>query len=138
MHQMRLGERGIKWIQRYISCAKVSILVNDTTSPSLNIVYGLRQMCPLSLLLFNLVAEVFSRLIDQFQLKGWLSDIVILCLVGRMTFFNLLMIQLSFRITQRGYHLEYRDVSLFFPCLPNSVLILGRASSLQWVMISIL
>lgn len=68
-----------------VTCAKVSILMNGSPSPRFNIERGLKQGCPLSPLLLNLVVEALPRHLNQFESISWLNGIVIPCLVDRMT-----------------------------------------------------
>lgn len=53
MHWMRFEERWIKWIQRCISCATISIPVNGTSGPNFDMEFGLRQDYPLGCFLFG-------------------------------------------------------------------------------------
>lgn len=62
----------------------VSILVNGSLGPKFRIECELRQGCPLSPLLFNLVVESFSILVNQFQELGWLEGVLILGLNERI------------------------------------------------------
>lgn len=64
---MGFGERWIGWINRCVRCAWVSNLVNGFTGGEFTIEKRLRQGCPLSPLLLNLVAESLPILINQFE-----------------------------------------------------------------------
>lgn len=67
-----------------MSCARVSVLVNGLAGSKFFIERGLRQDCPLSWLLFNLVAKALLISMNQFEDNQWmlgthipgLSDIV--------------------------------------------------------------
>ncbi|EOY13890.1 Uncharacterized protein TCM_032610 [Theobroma cacao] len=64
-HTMRLmgfRDKWCKWVMAYVSTTTISILVNGTLTREIHMGKGLRQGGPLSLLLFNLVVEVFSAL----------------------------------------------------------------------------
>ena len=63
MAKMGFGERWRKWIMACISTASLSVLINGTPSRQFKSNKGLRQGCPLSPLLFNIVAEALSSLI---------------------------------------------------------------------------
>lgn len=72
LRKIGLDERWISWITICILIALVSILVNGSPGPRFYMECGMRQGCPLSPLLFNLVAKAFSILVNQFQKKRWL------------------------------------------------------------------
>lgn len=57
--------------------AFVSVLVNGSPGPSLHMACGLHHACPLSPLLFNLVAATLPILINQCQSKVWFQGISI-------------------------------------------------------------
>lgn len=64
MSRMGFGDRWIQWIRCCVSRATVFVLINGTPSPKFNMEQDLRQGCPLSPLLFNLVDEAFLTLIS--------------------------------------------------------------------------
>lgn len=94
--RMGFGEKWILWIYRCISVAPVSILVNETPGPRFSMNCMLRQGCPLSPFLFNLVAEAFPILFNQFQAKGWLARFNISGVQDPYLCFNSQTIQSSF------------------------------------------
>jgi hypothetical protein len=57
------GENGCSWIERCISMAHFSVLINDTPSGFFSSSIGVRQGDPLSPFLFVIVMEVFSMMI---------------------------------------------------------------------------
>ncbi|KAL4318837.1 hypothetical protein GQ457_18G015900 [Hibiscus cannabinus] len=65
MKKMGFGSRWCSWIQDCISSTMISVLVNGSSTKSFNISRGLRQGCPLSPILFNLVAEALSSLLHK-------------------------------------------------------------------------
>ncbi|GMJ02654.1 hypothetical protein HRI_003934600 [Hibiscus trionum] len=62
---MEFGARWRMWITRCISTAQISMIVNGKVSRMFPIKRGLRQGCPLSPLLFNIVGEALSSLINN-------------------------------------------------------------------------
>ncbi|GMJ08923.1 hypothetical protein HRI_004561500 [Hibiscus trionum] len=87
MKEMRFGSRWCHWINWCISSAKISILVNGSPSNIFAISCGLRQGCPLSPFLFNLIAEGLSALLRSAMAKGFLSGLKVGC--GRMKIFHI-------------------------------------------------
>ncbi|KAL4334108.1 hypothetical protein GQ457_07G014090 [Hibiscus cannabinus] len=71
---MGFGVLWRKWIQMCLESATISVLVNGTPSNRFGISRGLRQGCPLSPMLFNIIGEALSVLIhnaiDQNLLEG--------------------------------------------------------------------
>ncbi|KAL4366542.1 hypothetical protein GQ457_05G026420 [Hibiscus cannabinus] len=65
-----------------ISLAYISVLINGSPTSLFAIMRGLRQGCPLSPLLFNIIAEALSTLIQQENAKGLFKGF----LVGQATF----------------------------------------------------
>jgi len=60
----------ISWIMACITSPSFSILINGSASPFFHSERGLRQGCPLSPLLFLLIMEGLSRLIDSAKRTG--------------------------------------------------------------------
>jgi len=67
----------IRWIMSCISTVSFSVLINGAASPFFHAERGLRQGCPLSPLLFLLVAEGLSRAIIEAKRTGRFSGILI-------------------------------------------------------------
>ncbi|OMO92976.1 reverse transcriptase [Corchorus capsularis] len=65
MRKMGFGETWIKWIMRCVSTPSISILINGSVGRNFSTSRGLRQGCPLSPFLFNLIEEAFSLLIHK-------------------------------------------------------------------------
>ena len=65
MVKMGFGGRWRKWIRACVSTASLSVLINGSLSRQFKASRGLRQGCPLSLLLFNLVVETLSGLLHS-------------------------------------------------------------------------
>lgn len=61
---MGFGGKWISWINRCVSIAPVSVLVNGSPKPPFYMECGFRQVCSLSSLLFNLVAGTLSILVN--------------------------------------------------------------------------
>ncbi|KAL4320202.1 hypothetical protein GQ457_18G015870 [Hibiscus cannabinus] len=73
LKKLGFGSRWCQWIYSCISSASVSILVNGSPTVPFAIGRGLRQGCPLSPLLFNLVAEALSALLRKAIRLGFFS-----------------------------------------------------------------
>ena len=71
----RLGfqEKWRKWIFYYISTVKFLVLINGTPCSSFENYRGLRQGDPLSSLLFVVVMEAISKVMDKAVTEGRLS-----------------------------------------------------------------
>jgi hypothetical protein len=68
------GERWRKWIKFCVSTGKFSILVNGAPTGFFQRSRGIRQGDPLSPLLFVVVMEAFSRMLNESLLQGLLSS----------------------------------------------------------------
>ena len=67
------SEKWRKWIRYCISTVKFSILINDSPSNFFGSSRGLRQGDPLSPLLFDIVMEALSRMLDVAAFAGQFS-----------------------------------------------------------------
>ncbi|KAL4308915.1 hypothetical protein GQ457_01G015960 [Hibiscus cannabinus] len=77
LQRMVFGQNWRPWVNMCISSASISVLINGVPFSMFNIKRGLRQGCPLSPLLFNLVAEALSVLICSAIDKGILKGVSI-------------------------------------------------------------
>ena len=64
LQRFGFSEKWRKWIRYCISTVKFSILINGSPSDFFGSSRGLRQEDPLSHLLFDIVMEALSRLLD--------------------------------------------------------------------------
>lgn len=69
-------------------CAWVSVQLNGSTCNEFRMERGLRQGCPLSPLLFNLVSEAFPTLVNQFKDNRGLKGMCIQGVRERTTIFQ--------------------------------------------------
>ena len=67
------SEKWRKWIRYCISTVKFSILINDSPSDFFGSSRGLRQRDPLSPLLFDIVMEALSCMLDVAAFTGKFS-----------------------------------------------------------------
>ena len=67
----------VRWIMSCITTVSFSVLINGAASPFFHAERGLRQGCPLSPLLFLLVAEGLSQLLKKAHCEGQLNGIVV-------------------------------------------------------------
>ncbi|GMI94997.1 hypothetical protein HRI_003169000 [Hibiscus trionum] len=74
---MGFGLRWRKWMQECLSSAKISVLVNGKPSNMFDIKRGLRQGCPFSPLLFNIVGEALSSLFRKANDMGIIEGVSI-------------------------------------------------------------
>jgi hypothetical protein len=65
-------EKWVKWIMGLVEGGSISIRMNDHTSQYFKPGKGLRQGDPLSPLLFNLVIDVFSRMLVKVAKEGYI------------------------------------------------------------------
>ena len=61
----RFSPKWIEWIKYFISDGSVAINVNDEIGPYIQTNKGLRQGDPLSPILFNIVADMLTLLINR-------------------------------------------------------------------------
>lgn len=96
---MGFGETSCHWIEFCISTVRMSILINGTPTGFFQTYRGLRQGDPLSPLLFILVMEALSKLLDRAVCVGLLEGFVVGSVTG---------------VTIDVSHLLYVDDALIF------------------------
>ncbi|WRX19759.1 Reverse transcriptase domain - like 10 [Theobroma cacao] len=77
MQKIGFGNRWRRWMREYISTTQVSVLVNSVLTAPFHMKKGLRQRCPLSPFLFNMVVKVLSRLMYKAKEKDIFENIKI-------------------------------------------------------------
>jgi hypothetical protein len=73
------SNKWVSWMMRLVKGGYIAIRLNERNSHYFQPGKGLRQGDPLSPLLFNLVADVFTRLMGKTAIKGYLK-----CLMSRL------------------------------------------------------
>jgi hypothetical protein len=68
------GVKWRSWILSLVRGGSISIRINDENGPYFKPGKGLRQGDPISPLLFNLVVDVFTRMLMKAASKGYISD----------------------------------------------------------------
>ena len=76
---MGFGEKWIGWIRHCTSSTSFAVLVNGSPTEFFSASRGLRQGDPLSPLLFLLVMEVFTRMLNPASSAGLISDFKVGC-----------------------------------------------------------
>jgi hypothetical protein len=71
-----LGSRWRKWVMALVKNEPIAIRINDSNSGYFRPGKGLRQGGPLSPLLFNLVADVFTRILIRAARRGHITDLL--------------------------------------------------------------
>jgi hypothetical protein len=67
------GSKWIRWVMSLVKGGSVSLRINDENSPYFKTGKGLRQGDPLAPLLFNLVVNVFSRMLSKAANNGYIA-----------------------------------------------------------------
>ncbi|GMI78979.1 hypothetical protein HRI_001567200 [Hibiscus trionum] len=74
---MGFGSKWQNWIRKCICSTSISVLINGSSTKSFRISRGLRQGCPLSPLLFNIVAEGLSSFLKKATSRGFFNGVSI-------------------------------------------------------------
>ena len=81
MSSRGFGEKWIRWIRKIVRDGSICIRINDENGSYFHLGKGLRQGDPLSPLLFNLVADVFTRILmkaaKENLITGLLTDVCV-------------------------------------------------------------
>ncbi|KAL4313034.1 hypothetical protein GQ457_01G003880 [Hibiscus cannabinus] len=75
LEKMGFGSVWRAWVYMCISTAKISVLINGSPTKQFSISRGLRQGCPLSPLLFNIIAEALSSLLGKANEMGFFNGL---------------------------------------------------------------
>ncbi|KAL4296842.1 hypothetical protein GQ457_12G018520 [Hibiscus cannabinus] len=77
LEKLGFGSVWRQWILKCISSAFISVLINGTPTSPFAIRRGLRQGCPLSPLLFNIVSEALSAILKKASVYGYFKGFLI-------------------------------------------------------------
>jgi hypothetical protein len=67
------------WVMRLVregGGGSIAVRINDVNSPYFKPAKGLRQGDPLSPLLFNLVVDVFTRILIKATIEGYITSLI--------------------------------------------------------------
>eukprot|EP00253_Pinus_taeda_P034418 PITA_34418 len=111
----------ISWIMACITTPTFSVLINGSTSQFFHLERGLRQGFPLSPLLFLIVMDALSRLIDSTKRNGDFNDLRITdeCSLTHLLFVDDVMIFLDGSI--RDSRTSIHESLLAQQCFPYSI-----------------
>ncbi|CAL1356447.1 unnamed protein product [Linum trigynum] len=117
LRNMGMNVKLVKWIMGLVTYSKLSVLVNGESSGFFSMERGLKQGDPLSPLLFSIVMDIFSFIVesmqeaglisgfhfDKFELRGQVShllyadDAIVFCNATEEEVFNVLAALLCFQ-----------------------------------------
>jgi hypothetical protein len=86
----------VDWVMSLVMGGYICIRVNDENNPYFKPSKGLRQGDPLSPLLFNLVVDVFTRMMVKAANMGYISEFMDDMILGASLAYNMLMIPCCF------------------------------------------
>eukprot|EP00253_Pinus_taeda_P035654 PITA_35654 len=118
----------ISWIMGCISNVSFAVLINGSASPFFKSQRGLRQGCPLSPLLFLLVAEGLSRLIHKARRSNKIKgiEVAINLYISHLLFVDDIL------IFSNGSHNELKELKNFFDLFMKATGS-NENSALPWV-----
>jgi hypothetical protein len=70
------GSKWIGWIMKLVKCGSIAVRLNDRNSSYFKPGKGLRQGDHLSPLLFNFVADVFTRMLSRAANRGYITGLM--------------------------------------------------------------
>jgi hypothetical protein len=73
---MGFGLKWTSWVMNLVRAGFIAIRINDNNSPYFRPTKGHRQGDPSSPVLFNLVADVFTRLLIKAANKGYIVGVM--------------------------------------------------------------
>lgn len=94
--KMGFGSRWINWIQWLLNLSRFSVLVNGSPTKEFTPSRGLKQGDPLSPLLFNLVGEVLSKMLNKASIIGTFNGVELAGSQGAIS------------------HVQFADVTIIF------------------------
>jgi hypothetical protein len=72
----RFSQKWIQWVISLVKGGSIAIRLNDNNSTYFKPSKGLRQGDPLSILLFNLVVDLFTRMLSKAASKGYITGLM--------------------------------------------------------------
>lgn len=103
----------VRWVMGCILTASFVVLINIATSPLFKVEQGLRQGCPLSPLIFLLVAEGLSRFLKEAVRRGDLTGLILALGINLTHLLFVDDILLFDRGTRRDIDCLYRGLNMF-------------------------
>jgi hypothetical protein len=69
------GQKWRNWVLKLVKGGSIAVRLNDANNSYFKPGKGLRQVDPLSPLLFNLVVDVFTRILSKAAIKGYIHGL---------------------------------------------------------------
>jgi hypothetical protein len=81
LHSRGFGAKWIGWVMKIVKGSSTAVKLNDITGPYIKPGKGLKHGDPLPPLLFNLVVDVFSRMLVKAVSRGHKKVLWVLCIL---------------------------------------------------------